>query len=96
MKKEEMVKHLVTKMLEPWGVDYDYVKANPTIEDKPWYNYFTYISEEHEKDFEEYFIKFVKKHLKMTQKGAEMEYAWFNLSFGLKSYEPHEKQQNQD
>jgi hypothetical protein len=96
MSKEEIFKHLVTKMLEPYGVDYDYVKANPEIEGMPWYNYFSYVSAEHEKDFEEYFIKFVKKHLKHSQKKAEMEYAWFNLMNGLKSYKPDEKQQNQD
>lgn len=82
-KKEEVIRILINKMLEPYKVDYDYIKENPVIDGKNWYTYYT-MSEEQEKEFEAFAIDVFKKELKLNQVRAESEYSWFFLMYGLK------------
>lgn len=82
-KKEEVIRILINKMLEPYKVDYDYIKENPVIDGKNWYTYYT-MSEEQEKEFEAFAVDVLKKELRLNQVRAESEYSWFSLMYGLK------------
>lgn len=82
-KVQQVVKHLIDKMLEKHGVDMDYVKANPTINGEQWFHYYTWTSEE-ETAFIEYAKKYIRKKLHMTEYGASKEVGMFILNWGLK------------
>jgi hypothetical protein len=86
IKRYDLPKVLIDKMLEPYNSSYDYVLANPEIEGKPWYQYYTYKSEEDLQKFKDFFILTLTKNTtpKFTQKIAEKEWSWFNLMYGLK------------
>ena len=83
---ENFLKVAITKMLEPYGVDYEYVRDNSTIGEVPWYQYYTWTLQE-EETFKVWFLTtFVKKKLggKML---AERNWMWFNMMWGLKVVE---------
>lgn len=82
-KKEKFLKLIINKMLEKHNVDFDYVKDNPEIENKPWYQYFTQTEEEHTL-LKQMFIKEAKKTFKWNEKLAESEWSWFDLMWGVK------------
>lgn len=82
---EETGKVLINKMLEKHKVDVEYVKANPTIEGIPWYQYYTFTEEEHQQ-WKDFFINYVMKECKPKQnkKDAEKKFMWFDMMWGLK------------
>jgi hypothetical protein len=82
MKKEDVVVHLINKMLEKHGVDFDFVSANPKIEGEDWYQHFTCTSEE-QAAFKEYAVEYIRKRWRMSKKFAEKEANMFILAFGL-------------
>lgn len=41
-KVHELSVELINKMLEPYGINYQYVKDHPTIDGIPWYDYYTW------------------------------------------------------
>lgn len=78
-----IVKKLVDKMLEPYGVNYDYVVENQFIEGEDWYMHYTWDTAE-ERDFRTWAVKEIRKHFKCTKEKAEKEYDMFNLMWGLR------------
>lgn len=82
MAKENLIQIIIDKMLEKHGVNYAYILENQEIEGKPWYTYYTFTKQE-EKEFKEWFIKFVGKKIKFSKKYIEREYALFSLMYGL-------------
>ena len=86
LKRNELVPYLVDKMLEPYGVTYNYVMENPIIDGKPWYQYYTFNSQQEVDDFKKFFIFTLTQSTtpKFRKRTAEVEYEWFNLKCGLK------------
>lgn len=50
----------------------------------PWYQYYTFNSEQEFNEWKEFCINLFKKEFKLTDTQAAREFAWFNLSHGLK------------
>lgn len=84
MRKDEINRELINKMLEPLGINYDNVSKNPFIGNMVWNKHYQFVSEEHQKDFEEYAVQYFMDKYNLSRKDAEYEYAWFELKFGLK------------
>jgi|694.fasta_scaffold00478_11 hypothetical protein len=82
-KKEKLVKELINKMLEKHAVNYDDIKENQKIGDIEWFMYYTWTQEEYE-IFKKWAIPLIKKTLRITKEGAEKEFSWFDLMWGLK------------
>lgn len=78
-----LIKSLVDKMLEPHGVDYNYVMSNPEIEGKRWYQYYTWTYKEFD-EFKVWAIKEIKKHEKVSEEIAKKKFGYFHLQFGLR------------
>lgn len=51
---------------------------------KPWYQYYTFNSEQEFNEWKEFCINLFRKELKMSKTKAETEFGWFNLNYGLK------------
>lgn len=51
---------------------------------KPWYQFYTFESEQEFNAWKEFCINLFRKELKMSKAKAEREFGWFNLSYGLK------------
>ncbi len=85
-RRDEVIKILVDKMLEPYNSSYDYVKSNPKIEGIDWYSYYTFKTVEDLEKFKEFFILTLTKNTspRFTRSSAEREWPWFNLMYGLK------------
>lgn len=64
-----------------WGLFTRYYMEERKV---PWYWYFTFESEQEFNEWKEFCINLFRKELKMSKKGAEKEFAWFNLNYGLK------------
>lgn len=59
MKRTDLVEALVNKMLEKYGVDYNFVFNNPRINGIEWFRYYSFTPKEDEA-FKEWAIKFIK------------------------------------
>lgn len=81
--KNNLIEHLINKMLEKHKVDFNFVLKNPEIEGQDWFMYYTFTEEEAE-EFKKWAILVIKKALKCRKKIAEKEFSWFNLAYGLK------------
>lgn len=77
-KKNEVIRKLINKQLEEYGVTYDDVLNDPN-----WFNKYT-TTPEKEKEFEKWGIDLLRKELKLNKKEAEKEMSWFLLGWGLK------------
>lgn len=82
MKRTDLVEALVNRMLEKYGVDYDFVLNNPKINGIEWFRYYSFTPEEDEV-FKEWAIKFIKKHQRCSMNYAKQLYSWFSLFYGL-------------
>lgn len=51
------------------------------IKKENWYLQHSW-NEQQEKEFRAWFIKNIKKDLKISNRKAELEYTWFNLTYG--------------
>jgi hypothetical protein len=80
-----IVKHLIDKMFEFANLDVKYDDLLGRKDD--WYAQYTMTQEQYEL-WREYSIKYIKKEKKVPIKQAEVEFAWFNLSYGLKVEQP--------
>lgn len=60
---------------------HDEIKNNPT-----WYSDNTWTSVELERAFSIKARAALKKKFKLTEKQSHLEWGWFNLSYGLRSY----------
>lgn len=78
-----IIKTLVDKMLEPYGVDYSYVMNNPEIDGKRWYQHYTWTNSEYDK-FEIWAIEQIMKYEKVNRKIAKTKFGYFNLQYGLR------------
>jgi len=82
---EELIKVLIDKMLEKYGVGYDYVNKNQTLYETPWYQYYTWTQKESD-EYEKWWIEFMKANVspKYSVKYIKSSWPWFNLKYGLK------------
>lgn len=78
-----IIKTLVDKMLEPHGVDYNYVMSNPDIQGKKWYQYYAMTNNEFDA-FQSWAIPVIMKHEKCTKEIAKKKFGYFNLQYGLR------------
>lgn len=82
---DDITRKCVNKELKPYGVDYDYVVANPTINGKSWYTYYTFNSETEYLGWKRYCIKqFKKKFPYLKDEYLERKFTWFDLNYGLR------------
>jgi hypothetical protein len=97
-KRGEVVKVLIDKMLEPFNSSFDEVQANPEIEGKPWFQYYTFKTLEDFEKFKEFFILTFTKNTRpaFTKSQAEKEFSWFNLMYGLKEEYRHNGKELQE
>lgn len=79
---DELVKALINKMLEPFGVDIEYCVANHTIEGKPWYQHFTMTQKQWD-EYEKWAKEMIKSNTYWNKKQIDREFAWFALNYGL-------------
>ena len=49
-----------------------------------WYQFLVFRNEQEFNEWKEFCINLFRKELKMSKKAAEVEFGWFNLSYGLK------------
>jgi hypothetical protein len=75
-------------MLEPYGVDYDYVMTNHDIEGKKWYNHYTWTNDEFD-EFERWAVKEIMKDEKCTKPIAKSKFGSFNMQYGLRILDKH-------
>jgi hypothetical protein len=80
MTEVELVRACINKELEPYGVDYDFVKENPVILGVDWYQFYTFKEGEYEK-WREFCLKLFKKKYKLRY---EERFSMFDLMYGLK------------
>lgn len=76
--REEFVMTAVLKQLELAGVDPKVLKEDPS-----WFSNNTISTELHE-EWKSWFISHVRTRFKYNKKLAEREFAFFDLSYGLK------------
>ena len=83
--KDNIVKILIDKMLEPYNSSYDYVISNETIDGKLWCTHFEWTLTEAE-EYKKWWIKFWQENvsLRYSRRFLEKEWQWFNLMWGLK------------
>jgi hypothetical protein len=86
MKKEKdnevIVKTILNKMLEKYGVDVDYVMEHQKIDGKNWFQYYTMTTTEYNA-WKEWTMEYLKStHIRKELR--EKEFMWFNLMWGLK------------
>jgi len=82
-KNDIAVIKIINKMLEKYNVDYDYVCKNPTIENEPWYQFYTMTASEYE-IWKKWSITLIRKTLKEKKMIAERSFAMLDLYCGLK------------
>lgn len=76
-KKEEVLKKLINKQLEPYNVTYEGV-----LNDSEWFLKYS-TTQEQEEEFKKWGIEILRKELKMTKNEAEKEMDMFLLKYGL-------------
>lgn len=59
-------------------------KTEHSYVNKPWYQYYTFESEQEFNEWKKFCINLFRKELKISKAKAEKEFAWFNLSHRLK------------
>jgi hypothetical protein len=84
MKKVDKVfVDLINKMLEKHGVNYDFVLANPFIDGKDWFHYFTWTEKDYE-DFNEWAVNLLAKKKQWSKDYSKKQMVWFMLAYGLR------------
>ena len=89
-KQAIVFKYLVSKMLKPIGVDYDYVMNNPTVwdfdwlggEETEWQNYYTWTQAQHDKFYYEA-TEYIRGVLKYSKRQSEKIVINFLNQYGL-------------
>lgn len=64
-----------------WGLYKRYEMVKIT---KPWYQAYTFNSEQEYNNWKEFCINLFRVELKLTKKQAEQQFMWFDLNYGLK------------
>lgn len=70
-------------MLEPHGVDYNYVMSNSEIEGKRWYQYYTWTYKEFD-EFKVWAIEQIMKSEAIDRRVAQNKFEYFIMSYGLR------------
>lgn len=83
--RDNIIKLLVDKMLEPYNSSYEYVLENELIDGKLWCTHFEWTLGEAE-EYKKWWIKFWQENVspKYSKKFLEKEWQWFNLQYGLR------------
>lgn len=93
MKKERdanvMLKTILNKMLEKYNIDVDHVKKYPEIAGVPWYQYYTLTTKEAE-EWKRWSLEYLKT-TRIPKRMHEIEFAWLNLMWGLKTQDDDNK-----
>ena len=76
--KEAIVKHIINKQLEPFGVKYEDILG---VVD--WYNQYE-VTQEQNDEWVSYCVNYLRKEYSMTLKMAKKEMLYVNLMWGLK------------
>jgi hypothetical protein len=76
--KEKLINEMINKELSFVGKTIDDVKNDPD-----WFTNNT-MNDNQYQEWKNYCINIMRKQFKMTKKRAEAEFAWFDLSYGLK------------
>lgn len=87
MTNTEAIKMCINKELELYGTNMDTVEElidSGFFKDVPWYQYYTFNSEQEFNEWKEFCINLFRKELQMTKQQAHYHFAWLNLSYGLK------------
>ena len=88
-----IIKEIIEKELESHGVDCEYVLKNQEINNKPWYNHFTFRTEEEYENWKSFSINLLMKKLKYNKTFAIKQFAMIDLNYGLKrDYEDCKKE----
>ena len=77
----QISKALINEMLKIAGHD---VKYEDIVGRKDQWYYEWTMTEEQNKQWREWGVKFIKRHLKVLQQQAETEMAMFDMNYGLK------------
>jgi len=83
---EEAVRLMISKELEKYGVDCNYVMEHQQIEDIPWYSYYKFDSKEEYAAWRDYCIDLLRNGVKPRhpKQLVERTFAWIDLAYGLK------------
>ena len=83
--RDNIIKPLIDKMLEPHNSNYEYVLANEMIDNKLWCTHFEWTLGEAE-EYKKWWIKFWQNNVnpRYSKKFLEKEWQWFNLMYGLR------------
>lgn len=80
------IKLIVSKQLEKYNVDMQYVIDNPKIEGKDWYIYYTFDTEKEFEDWKKFSLKIIKKvYPRADENWINKEFSMLNLMWGLKT-----------
>lgn len=79
--KHQIAVTLINKMFEVAGHEARYKDVEGRTDE--WYAEYM-MTEEQNQEWRDWGKKFIKKQLRMTEKAAETEMAWFDLNYGLK------------
>jgi hypothetical protein len=81
----EVLKLIIDKELEPYGVTKEFVTENVEIEGAPWYEYYTFNSEEEYNNWKKFSIELIAKEIQpRNKKVALKEFVMLDLMWGLK------------
>ena len=88
MTTQQVITACINKELELYNTNMDTVESLIDSgffnDDIPWFKYYTFNSKREYESWKEFCIKLFRKELKMSKKAAEKEFAWFDLTYGLK------------
>lgn len=80
MTNDELIRKIISKSVEKYGVDFDYIMAHQFFDGVPWYQHFTHTTKEHQ-EWKDWSLKLLKKKYPRT---AEKEFIMLDLMWGLK------------
>jgi hypothetical protein len=84
----KIIEQFINKELENYGVTMEDVKNYPDgiIEGLPWYQYYTFKTHDDHDEWKNWCIDFLKTQVtpKLRKDRINVEFAWFDLMYGLK------------
>jgi hypothetical protein len=90
LSKDEATRLIVNAELKKYGVDYNYVIEHEKINDKFWYEYYTFNSKEEYEKWEKFCKRIIKKTIPIyTDSEVNIEFSYINLFIGLKNNYEH-------
>jgi len=85
IRKHSVLKACINKMLEPYGVNYEFVVDNPVIDGQDWYHYYTFKDESERTAWMDFCVQLIRKELRMSKKMAQKMVDNLDLFCGLRS-----------